>query len=393
MAKLKKIEADAYPQEVLAEDEPRYLRRQRPVEIKRRKFGKKAWKGYFRVAVIVVIASACAGALFAVGEFLLTSPAMALASPSQVDLNGNHFVARTSVLEIFSPDRGRSVLRIPLAKRRQEIEALPWVERATVRRALPNRIEVEIVERTPIAFVRDGSDLFLADKQGMILDRPLEADFHFPVVTGIAPAMPREDRARRMALMNDFMSQVRQVRPDAADSVSEIDLSDANDVRATFAGLQAAGGAVPGALLVHFGDGDFHDKFQVLLNNIGQWEVAAGRVASVDLRFEREVVVNPENPVPDVRDKVHADVHAEVHHEVQPVSAKPGAAPVRIAPATPKPLRAAPSDPHIRLASETNPKVSRPVHHAAARAKAKLRSKPKSKPVHHAKKHAAQSAR
>lgn len=367
MAKLKKIETEAYPQEVLAEEEPRYLRRQKPVEIKRRKFGKKAWKGYFRVAFIVVLLAACAGAIFALGEFLLTSPAVALASPSQVDLTGNHFVARASVLEIFSPDRGRSVLRMPLATRRAEIEALPWVESATVRRALPNRVEVEIVERTPIAFVRDGTDLFLADKAGMILDRPLEADFHFPVVTGITAVMPREDRARRMQLMSDFMTQIRGVRSDAGDSVSEIDLSDANDVQATFAGLQGAGAAVPGALLVHFGNGDFHDKFQVLLNNIGQWEQAAGRVASVDLRFEREVVVNPENPAP----------------APQPV-AKTTAAPIATAPVR----RATPAS-HARLASEGKPVTSRSAHKIESRARARSKSKSTSKPVHHTKKHAA----
>ncbi|MGB6482166.1 MAG: FtsQ-type POTRA domain-containing protein [Candidatus Acidiferrales bacterium] len=367
MAKLKKIETEAYPQEVLAEEEPRYLRRQRPVEIKRRKFGKKAWKGYFHVAFIVVLVVACAGALFAIGEFLLTSPAMALASPSQVDLSGNHFVARSSVLEVFSPDRGRSVLRVPLAKRRAEIEALPWVERATVRRALPNRIEVEIVERTPIAFLRDGADLFLVDNQGMILDRPLEADFRFPVVTGITAAMPREDRARRMQLMSDFMNQIRQVRTDAGDSVSEIDLSDASDVQATFAGLQGANAAVPGALLVHFGNGDFHDKFQVLLNNIGQWEQAAGRVASVDLRFEKEVVVNPENPSP----------------VLQPVAK---ATPV-VASLLPQPRIA--SEP--RLASEAKPKARSAVHRAAPKAKSRARtkSKPASKSAHRAKKHIA----
>jgi hypothetical protein len=42
------MDADAYPQEVLADEEPKYLRRQRPLEIKRRKFGKKAWKTYLR---------------------------------------------------------------------------------------------------------------------------------------------------------------------------------------------------------------------------------------------------------------------------------------------------------------------------------------------------------
>lgn len=299
LEKLKKFDVDAYPQEVLAEEEPRYLRRQKPVEIRRRKFGRKAWKSYFRVALVVVAVAACAAAIFAVANFLLNSPQMALASPSQVEISGNHFVSRSSVLRIFSPDRGRSVMRIPLAERRAQIEALPWVARATVRRVLPNRIQVDIVERKPVAFLRDGANLFLVDRHGKILNRPLQANFQFPVVTGITAGMPRDERARRMQLMVDFMNQIRQVRADAADSVSEINLSHADDLQATLAGLPGTGrAAVPDAVLVHFGNGGFQDKFQVLLNNIGQWEAAAGRVASVDLRFEREVVVNPETPAP-----------------------------------------------------------------------------------------------
>jgi cell division protein FtsQ len=297
--KLRKMEADAYPQEALVEEEPRYLRRQKPIEIRRRKFGKKAWKTYLRIGLLVVLVAAGASVLYAVGDFLFTSPQMALAAPSQVEISGNHYVTRASVLEIFAGDRGRSVLRIPLENRRAEIEALPWVEHAAVRRALPNRIEVEITERTPIAFLREGSNLFLVDAQGAILDRPLEGDFHFPVVTGISAQMPRQERALRMQMFADFMSEIRPLRAGAADSVSEVDLTDPSDLRATLAGLPGmAAGANSGAdaVLVHFGNSNFGDKFQVLLNNIGQWEAAAGRVASVDLRFDKEVVVNPETP-------------------------------------------------------------------------------------------------
>jgi cell division protein FtsQ len=297
--KPRKIEPDAYPQEALVEDEPRYLRRQKPIEIRRRKFGKKAWKTYLRIALLVVVIAAGASVLYAVGDFLFTSPDLALASPGQVEISGNHYTTRASVLEIFAADRGRSVLRIPLGERRAEIEALPWVEHAAVRRALPNRIEVEITERTPVAFLREGSNLFLADAHGAILDRPLEGDFHFPVVTGINRQMPRPDRALRMQMFADFMDQIRPLQAGAADSVSEVDLAEASDLRATLAGLpgMASGSSSgTGAILVHFGDSDFGNKFQVLLNNIGQWEAAAGRVASVDLRFEKEVVVNPETP-------------------------------------------------------------------------------------------------
>ena len=54
------------------------------------------------------------------------------------------------------------------------------------------------------------------------------------------------------------------------------------------------GGMADRAGLVHFGDSDFEAKYQTLIENIGQWRAKAGRVESVDLRFSREAVVNPD---------------------------------------------------------------------------------------------------
>jgi cell division protein FtsQ len=302
---LRAMDADAYPQEVLADEEPKYLRRQRPLEIKRRKFGKKAWKTYLRVTFWGVIALAAAATSYALGRYLLVSPEMALIHSDQVQVAGNQYVPRGRVLEIFAADRNRSVLRIPLNERRRQLETIPWVEQATVRRALPNRIEVEIAERTPIAFLRDGNNLALVDVHGVILDRPLKANFHFPVITGIGADMPIEDREPRMQMFAGFSQQVESARAGAMDQVSEVDLTEAKDLRATISGLQvvntSAGAAANDAwgdadapIVVHFGDSDFQSKYLTVLNDIGQWRAAAGRVESVDLRFSGEAVVNPD---------------------------------------------------------------------------------------------------
>lgn len=288
------MDADAYPQEVLADEEPKYLRRQKPLEIKRRKFGRKAWSTYLRVSVWVVGGAAVAFAAYETGNFLLFSPEMALIHPEQVALSGNHYVAPVRVLETFAADRGKSVLRIPLDERRRQLESLPWIEQATVRRALPNRIEVEIRERTPVAFVRESSDMALVDVHGVILDRPLEGNFHFPVVTGIGSEMALEDREKRMQLYSGFAQQIDSARAGALDQVSEVDLSDDHDVRATLTGLGGAdaAGPVDAPVLVHFGDSDFASKYETLVEDIGQWRAKAGPVESVDLRFNREAVVN-----------------------------------------------------------------------------------------------------
>ena len=300
------MDAEAYPQEVLADEEPKYLRRQKPLEIKRRKFGRKAWQRYLRVTMWAAVGLAGAWIAYDLGHFLLASPEMALIHPEQVGLAGNHYMMGASVREIFAVDRGKSVLRIPLDQRQSEIEAIPWVEHATVRRVLPNRIEVDVTERTPIAFLRNGTGMALVDVHGVVLDRPLEGYFHFPVVTGIGADMPQDDREQRMQLFSGFLQQIEAAHPGAGEQVSEVDLSDAHDVRATLTGLQtvsaatsdaSGSGQVDAPIVVHFGDSDFASKYQTLIEDIGQWRATTGRVESIDLRFGGEAVVNPDTAV------------------------------------------------------------------------------------------------
>jgi hypothetical protein len=168
---------------------------------------------------------------------------------------------------------------------------------------LPNQIAVEIAERTPVAFLREPGDLALIDVHGVILERPISGNFHFPVITGITPEMPLDSREARMQLFSGFIQQVESVRPDAVDRISEVDLSDDHDLRATLTGFERAV-AIPPApdsqaqlradtpVLVHFGDSDFAGKYQTLVQDFNDWRAEAGAIESVDLRFSREAVVN-----------------------------------------------------------------------------------------------------
>jgi cell division protein FtsQ len=326
------MDADVYPQEVLADEEPKYLRRQKPLEIKRRKFGRKAWMTYLRVSFWIVSVLGVLGMAYFIENFLFHAPAMALLKPDQIHIAGNRYVQAASVLGIFAADRNHSVLRIPLDQRRKQIESLPWVEQAAVRRALPNRIEVEITERTPIAFLRDGSETSLVDAYGMILERPLKGNFHFPVVSGVNSEMPIDEREKRMGLFAGFIQQIQTAHPGATEQVSEVDLADAEDLRATLTGLP--GGSSPGGvtsgdwgqtetpLLVHFGDSDFEGKYRTLLDNIGQWRATAGRVESVDLRFSREAVVNPENAAAGQQAPVHTPAQGAMAAQARKPAAK-----------------------------------------------------------------------
>lgn len=286
-------EPDYLPADALAEDEPKYLRRQKPVEIRKRKFTRKTWSLYRRILVGGISAIAAGLLLYAALNYFLYSPSVMLVSADQISIEGNRFAPREAIVEKFSADLGRSVVRIPLDARRKAIESLPWVEQARVQRVLPNHIRVEITERTPVAFLRTASDLSLVDSHGAIFERPLEGDFRFPVVSGIADSLPLEQRAQRMNSYIQFMKEIELTQPGADDRISEVDLSDASDVRATLAGLGADSVNAP-PVLVHFGDSDFGNRYHLLASNIDQWRANAGSVDSIDLRFARQVVVNPE---------------------------------------------------------------------------------------------------
>jgi cell division protein FtsQ len=285
-------ESETYPPEALADAERRYLRRQKPVEVRRRRFGRRGWPAVRRWIWVTVATVFGCFVVYQSARFFLFSPTVKLAAYDQIEVLGNHYVSRAAVTERFASDLGQSILRVPLDARRAALEAIPWVAQAGVQRALPHRIRVELTERTPVAFLRTTTGLALVDAQGVILERPLEAEFRFPVVTGLTETMPLAQRQQRMRLFLDFLRDVDLARAGASDGVSEVDLADADDLHATLTGLPGLEPESP--LAVHFGDQDFVNKYRLLVENVDQWHSRTGRIESVDLRFAKQVVVNPE---------------------------------------------------------------------------------------------------
>ncbi len=181
-----------------------------------------------------------------------------------------------------------------------------------MRRALPRTIQIDIAERTPIAFLRDGSDMALVDAHGVIFDRPLQGQLSFSGGDGIQLGHDCSRSAKSAcSCFTGFLQGLASARAGAVEQVSEVDLSDAHDLRASLTGLQAgnvAGAGSPLAnsseassdpdapILVHFGDSDFESKYETLMDKMGQWRATAGRVESVDLRFNGEAVVNSDTP-------------------------------------------------------------------------------------------------
>ena len=147
--------------------------------------------------------------------------------------SGLHNVTRAQVMEVMGGDIGRNIFFVPLAERKAQLEQIPWVESASVMRFVPNRLQIEIHERTPVAFARVGSKILLIDAGGTLMELPGagKKKYSFPVILGMNPGEPLSTRAARMKIYNDVISQLDSGGAHYSQELSEVDLSDPDDVK------------------------------------------------------------------------------------------------------------------------------------------------------------------
>ena len=221
---------------------------------------------------------------------LLQDERFVIPTSAAIAIEGNQHVTKPQLLSIFGGDVERNVFTVSLAERRAELERLPWVEHATVMRLLPDRLRVSIVERTPVAFVRQGGHIGLVDKGGVLMDMVSSTgeNYSFPVVTGISADEPLSTRAARMKIFERFTTELDAGGTKISEGLSEVDLSSPEDVKAM---IPDESGASKGEVLVHFGESDFLERYNKYKAHLAEWRAQYPNLSSVDMRYDRQAVL------------------------------------------------------------------------------------------------------
>ena len=265
------------------EEEPQYLRRQKRVEVRKRLDARKIARVKMPLVSLVAVL-ALSGVAWGVTRFALSSAVFSL-HEENLDIQGAHYVSHAQVMERFAGDIGRSVFSVPLEERRSGIEQIPWVERADLARLWPDRIRVMLHERAPVAFAQGAAGMLLVDSSGQFLERPVQASFSFPVVVGVSDKDAAIQRRAHMALFNALMQDLDREGTRYSLDISEVDVSDPEDARVT---------VVDTAILLHLGSGDFLKRYKTYLAHIQQWHRDFPKIRSIDLRYDNQVIVNPD---------------------------------------------------------------------------------------------------
>jgi cell division protein FtsQ len=186
-------------------------------------------------------------------------------------------------------------------------------------RFVPNHLKIEIQERTPVAFARLGSKVVLVDRKGTLMELPSaqRKKFSFPVIVGMNPGEPLSTRASRMKIYNELVAELDSGGARYSQDLSEVDLSDPDDVK-------VVANDPAGAVLIHLGNSDYLSRYKIYVAHVREWRQQFDKVESVDLRYDRQIIVNP-----DLHGALPEAASAKTTPELEPASLKTVTKPVK----------------------------------------------------------------
>ena len=269
------------------DEESPFLRGQKRVSARRSSIPKKTasrllWASI--AAVILCVAAIAAAGLYEYGEH---SWRFRVDSSDNIDVTGMQNVTKAQIMEVMGADIGRNIFFIPLAQQKAQLEQSPWVESASVMRFVPNRLNVEIHERTPVAFARVGPRISLIDAGGTLMELPQKHKYSFPVILGMNPGEPLSTRAPRMKTYNELVQELDSSGARYSQDLSEVDLSDLEN-------LKVRVNDPAGDVLVELGSSDYLKRYKTYVSHVQEWRQQFQKLESVNLRYDNQVIVNPD---------------------------------------------------------------------------------------------------
>ncbi len=268
-------------------EESPFLRGQKRVSARRSSIPKKTASRLLWAcvaAVVLCVAAIAAAGLYEYGE---RSWRFRVESSDYIDVTGMQNVTKAQIMEVMGADIGRNIFFIPLVQQKTQLEQIPWVESASVMRFVPNRLKVEIHERTPVAFARVGPRIFLIDAGGTLMELPQKHKYSFPVILGMNPGEPLSTRAPRMKAYDELVQELDSGGARYSQDLSEVDLSDLEN-------LKIRVNDPAGDVLVELGSSEYLKRYKTYVGHVQEWRQQFQKLESVNLRYDNQVIVNPD---------------------------------------------------------------------------------------------------
>lgn len=196
----------------------------------RQRFVRRQWARRWRNWRVLLVGALVVVLLGVGGWFVLFSDTLSVRG---VEVSGTRTLADDRVREVAEVPTGGPLATVDLDAISFRVRALAVVKSAEVSRKWPDRVLIELVERTPVAVVEIGGRLHSLDEEGVVFGSYRRPPADLPRVRAGADVGANalaEGAQVVAALPDDLAAQVDHARVETADLVL-LQLRDGREVR------------------------------------------------------------------------------------------------------------------------------------------------------------------
>jgi len=208
---------------------------------------------------------------------------------TRIVINGSRQCSRRDIEEITGTIYGRCILKVSLSDLYQKIKSIGWIKDLSIRRTLPDTLQITISERMPLGILVADRQ-YLIDKEGVVI-APVrdQSVWNLPVITGLSLEKPKPPPGREIASSSlksalQVLGFIQDLKAGWLSEISEISLEDPRNI-------------------VLF-RGDRNQEIRLGYNNLEEkiiylqaiWNDIRARVSNIeyiDLRYKNQIVVKP----------------------------------------------------------------------------------------------------
>lgn len=152
---------------------------------------------------------------------LLVSPLFAV---REIRVEGNQELTPEKVIAQSGITAGANIFKVNLRRAAAQIQMLPVVKEAEVRRDFPGRIVIKVIERKPVALLPVKDGFIAVDGEGVYLRKARVGEKGLPVVTGITAAVPPAGQPIQDQNLAVVLGVIQNLPAELVDNLSEAGL-------------------------------------------------------------------------------------------------------------------------------------------------------------------------
>lgn len=208
-----------------------YLTKRRHADAKRRESRSGFLNSLGKIMTALVGTAVVVSLFWITRNFILVAPYFNI---KNIVISGNEAVAKEDIIKLTGIESGQNIFKLNLVKVQYTIKENPLFEKVRVKKCLPDKVEVQVEERKPAAFLNLKGDFYLVSENGIIFKKLSSVIYeNLPIITNVDLkniVLGSETNSYGLNVGLKIIKDIKSVQPELLACISEINAGDSGEI-------------------------------------------------------------------------------------------------------------------------------------------------------------------